>query len=76
MVSIMRCLVLDRGDHYYNHYASIPEYLQQLRILLSEVMKNNDEVPYPFAAWFNMNRSFNINGTGLQALSSNFIEGI
>ncbi|KAH6690200.1 hypothetical protein BKA61DRAFT_625796 [Leptodontidium sp. MPI-SDFR-AT-0119] len=56
--SILRCLVLNRGDHYLNHLAPIQRYLEQFRIIVSEAMKDKLKVPPWFADWLEVNSDF------------------
>jgi hypothetical protein len=74
MKSIMRCLTLNRGDHYFNHSISTYEYSQQFRGLLDMAIASNPALAYLFRAWFEANRLFRICGWDLEVLSSKWLE--
>lgn len=67
--SIMRCLVLDRKDHYLSYTAPKARFLNELRALIDAATVHNGAGKYPhFTAWFHANRSFRVQGIGLAKL--------
>jgi hypothetical protein len=74
MKSIMRCLTLDRGDHYFNHYIPTHEYSQQFRTLLDMARASNPALKFAFRAWFAANRSFHVRGFDLETLAAKWLE--
>lgn len=74
MESIMRCLTLNRGDHYFNHTIPTDEYSQQFRSLLQMALASDPGLPFLFQAWFKSNQSFCICGWNFEALTSKWLE--
>jgi len=74
MESIMRCLTLNRGDHYFNHCIPAYEYSQQFRTLLDMAGASNPALKFSFRAWFTANRSFHICGCDLETLTAKWLE--
>lgn len=66
--SVVRCLVLDRKDHYMNHAAPKLRFTSELRALVDSATSRDVEPYTHFTAWYHANKSFRINGVELAAL--------
>ena len=73
--SIMRCLVLDRKDDYFNHAVPEEKFTEEFQRLLAGVMSAAPELNMSFAGWFNMNQSFYFYGLDLESLFEKSING-
>jgi hypothetical protein len=74
MESVMRCLTLDRGDHYFNHAIPKNEFSEQFRTLLNMALASSSALNHSFRAWFQANRSLSINKWRLETLSTKWLE--
>lgn len=72
--SIMRCLVLNREDHYLNHMAPEQAYMEDFANCLAGAVNGTQEVDIYFWAWFKVNRSFHANCFDLQSLAEILID--
>ena len=66
--SLMRCLVLNRKDHYMNHAAPEIRFTNELRALVDAATSRSVQPYAHFTAWYHANKSFRINGIELAAL--------
>ncbi|KAF1967310.1 hypothetical protein BU23DRAFT_573334 [Bimuria novae-zelandiae CBS 107.79] len=66
--SVMRCLVLDRKDHYMNHSAPPTRFISELRSLVDEATRGKAQKFTHFKTWFQANRFFKVNGSDLDTL--------
>lgn len=73
MMSIMLCLVLDRGDRYFNHAAPTEEFCSQFKTYLGLALDFDRALKYSFKAWFRENRSLRIRGWSLEKLARAFV---
>jgi hypothetical protein len=69
MQAIMRCLILDRQDHYLNDAPQGDEFLSQFQTLLAIAQQGDHTLQNTFRDWFNVNKSFQIYGTSLGTLT-------
>lgn len=74
MRAIMRCLVLDRGDHYFNHTMPTYQFIRLFKALLSMAIKSHAKTPSLFYKWYETNRNFLIQGWTLENLSIAFVQ--
>ena len=74
MESIMRCLTLNRGDHYFNHSIPTCDFSQQFRNLLEMALSSNPALTFLFRSWFQSNRLLRVGEWDLETLSSKWIE--
>lgn len=71
--SILRCLVLDRGDPYLNHKAPMQRYIEHFRIIVSKAMKDKAKVPPWFVEWLEVNSDFHFGAVSLRILLDTFV---
>lgn len=71
--SMVRCLVIDRRDHYLNHAAPTQRYVLELRTLASKWTQDKTQVPLWIAEWLELNMAFPLApGTTLRSLLGSF----
>jgi hypothetical protein len=71
--SIVRCLVLDRQDHYLNDRANDLKFLSQVLTLLNET-RGPESTPWNlFREWYNTNKNFRIDTCTLHVLISRLL---
>ncbi|KAH7090209.1 heterokaryon incompatibility protein-domain-containing protein [Paraphoma chrysanthemicola] len=76
LMDVMRCLVLNREDHYFNHVFSDDDCLKQSASLLSRAA-NRDPSPHSaFRAWYAANRELCIHGWRLEDLTKKFLKAV
>ena len=68
--SIMRCLVLNREDHYLNRVAPVGIFMQEFLASTIEANNSNSELHSCFFGWLQANKSFHIHGLNLESLLS------
>jgi hypothetical protein len=74
MASIMRCLVLDRHDHYLNHCAPRLNFMEQSQALLSLARGTAPALYVAFQAWYAANKAPRILGQDLGTLTAKLLE--
>ncbi len=74
MESILRCLTLNRGDHYFSHAIPTHEYSREFRGLLNRTLTSASSVAFLFRAWFTTNQSFHIRGHDLKDVSTKWTQ--
>ncbi|KAF2184176.1 hypothetical protein K469DRAFT_634359 [Zopfia rhizophila CBS 207.26] len=73
--SLMRCLVLDRGDHYLNRQAPEQKYMKEFLTCIADTMDDALDVDVCFPAWFRANQCFRIQDFNLRTLARILIGG-
>lgn len=73
MLTIMRCLVLDREDHYLSQHAPLMRFLAEFRTLLSEAKNGGSELHAEFHTWYEANKHLRIRGITLETLATEFV---
>jgi hypothetical protein len=73
--SIMRCLVLNREDHYFNNAAPERRFMEEFTTCLAGAIVDAPDLDVCLAGWFNENRLFHINGIDLQSLFQKYLKG-
>jgi hypothetical protein len=76
LMDVMRCLVLNREDHYFNHVISDGDFLQQFASLLSKAMNCDPSLHFTFRAWYAANRELSIRGWKLEDMVRKFLEKV
>lgn len=69
--ALMRCLVLDRKDHYMNHAAPAARFTGELRALVNAADSRSTDPYAPFLVWYHANKALKIDGTELATLFKN-----
>jgi hypothetical protein len=67
--SLMRCLVLDRGDHYFNHQAPEQKYMNEFLTCIADTMDDAHDADVYFLSWFKANQCFRIQDFSLRTLA-------
>lgn len=67
--SVLRCLILGRGDRYLQDPAIPKEFIADFQKYCSKAMQNkNSEIPAGFRAWFDRNNLLRIRGYPLESI--------
>ncbi|KAF2106011.1 heterokaryon incompatibility protein-domain-containing protein [Lophiotrema nucula] len=74
LTNVMKCLILDREDHYFNHAVSGINFLKQFASLLSKAVNHDTSLRFTFRAWYAANRKLLIRGWRLEDLVKTFLE--
>lgn len=72
MLTIMRCLVLDREDHYLAEHTPTLRFLSEFRTLLSAATGSLEEYA-EFHTWYTANQSLRLRGMTLETLVIEFL---
>lgn len=73
MESVMRCLVLDRGDKYFNHAPPTAMFASEFKTFLGLGLQKNPALKFTFKAWFRENRTLRIRGWTLENLAREYV---
>jgi hypothetical protein len=68
--SLMRCLVLNRMDHYLNHQAPEQQYMKEFLACIAETMDDAHNADVFFLSWFKANQHFRIQGLELRNIAT------
>lgn len=69
ITTICRCLVLNRKDRYLCHAAPMDQYVRDFQAFCSTALLNPSRVHKTFGDWFLANKSLEIRGLSLEALT-------
>ena len=73
MQSLMRCLVLDRQDHYLNDQPQGHDFISQFQTLLSMAQRHHSALRGTFRQWYDANKDFRVRGETLHSLVSQYL---
>ncbi|KAH7075939.1 heterokaryon incompatibility protein-domain-containing protein [Paraphoma chrysanthemicola] len=76
LINVMRCLVLNREDHYFNHAISDSDCLKQFASLLSKAANCDPSLHSTFTTWYAANRKLFIRGWKLEDLTKEFLKAV